>query len=108
MYEWVCKKCGSVSLHIKESGNNVGLYCSDCGAWLKWIGKDEQRAFERRIETKTECLDECYANLRKCSGYYTTREKMGWCKHESQMAVFISLVVVTKSLSLDPAIILQP
>ena len=27
-------------------GNNTGLYCDDCGAWVKWLGKDELNAFE--------------------------------------------------------------
>ena len=46
MYQNCCKKCGSVSLHTEVKGNNVGLYCDDCGAWIKWLGKDELRAFE--------------------------------------------------------------
>lgn len=46
MYQNSCKKCGSVSLHTEVKGNNTGLYCDDCGAWIKWLGKDELRAFE--------------------------------------------------------------
>ena len=46
MYQNCCKKCGSISLHTEVKGNNTGLYCDDCGAWLKWVGKDELRAFE--------------------------------------------------------------
>lgn len=41
-----CKKCGSISLHTEVKGNNTGLYCDDCCVWVKWIGKDELRAFE--------------------------------------------------------------
>lgn len=46
MYQNCCKKCGSLDLHTEISGNNTGLYCSDCGAWIKWLGKGELRAFE--------------------------------------------------------------
>ena len=46
MYQNCCKKCGSVSLYIEKKGNNIGLYCEDCGAWIKWLGKDELKAFE--------------------------------------------------------------
>ena len=46
MYQNCCKKCGSVSLHTEVKGSNTGLYCNDCGAWVKWLGKDELRAFE--------------------------------------------------------------
>ncbi|WP_342759539.1 hypothetical protein [Kineothrix sedimenti] len=46
MYQNCCKKCGSTSLHTEVKGNNTGLYCDDCGAWAKWLSKDELRAFE--------------------------------------------------------------
>ncbi len=47
-----CKKCGSISLYTKSKGNQTGLYCSDCGAWIKWLNKDEIRAFEHeRLKT---------------------------------------------------------
>ena len=46
MYQNCCKKCGSVDLYTENKGNSTGLYCSDCGAWIKWLGKDELRAFE--------------------------------------------------------------
>ena len=32
MKEYSCNKCGSTDLFIKKSGNNVGLYCGDCGS----------------------------------------------------------------------------
>lgn len=46
MYQNCCKKCGSISLHTEIKGNNTGLYCDDCGSWIKWLSKDELRAFE--------------------------------------------------------------
>lgn len=46
MYQNCCKKCGSTSLHTEVKGSNTGLYCDDCGAWVKWLSKDELRAFE--------------------------------------------------------------
>lgn len=52
MYQNCCKKCGSVALHTEVKGNNTGLYCDDCGAWVKWLGKDELRAFEYSQKSK--------------------------------------------------------
>lgn len=46
MYQNCCKKCGGISLHTEVKGNNTGLYCDDCGAFQKWLGKDELRAFK--------------------------------------------------------------
>ena len=54
MYQNCCKKCGSISLHTEVKGNNTGLYCDDCGAFQKWLGKDELRAFE--YANKSRCL----------------------------------------------------
>jgi len=50
MYQNYCKKCGSVSLHTEVKGNNTGLYCNDCGAWQKWLNKDELRAFNYALQ----------------------------------------------------------
>lgn len=63
MYQNCCKKCGSTSLHTKNNGNNVGLYCSDCGAWIKWLGKDELRAFEHSKEENCTMNDGMYMEL---------------------------------------------
>lgn len=58
MYQNCCKKCGGTSLHTEVKGNNTGLYCDDCGAWQRWLGKDELRAFEYSQKSqfpKTSC-----------------------------------------------------
>ena len=54
MYQNYCKKCGSISLHTEVKGNNTGLYCDDCGAFQKWLGKDELRAFEYSMREATK------------------------------------------------------
>ena len=67
MYQNCCKKCGSISLHTEVKGNNTGLYCDDCGAFQKWLGKDELRAFEhanksRGLRATAKLYDEAFAN----------------------------------------------
>ena len=54
MYQNCCRKCGSTSLYTENKGNNIGLYCSDCGAWIKWLGKDELRAFKHSQEKQSD------------------------------------------------------
>ena len=54
MQKIYCKKCNSTSLHIEKKGNNTGLYCNTCGSWIKWLSKDEVRAFEFNETRKTE------------------------------------------------------
>lgn len=60
MYQNCCKKRGSTSLHTEVKGNNTGLYCDDCGAWIKWLGKDELRAFEYTKQTEKQIEKKTY------------------------------------------------
>ena len=69
MYKHCCKKCGSISLHTEVKGNNTGLYCDDCGAFQKWLGKDELRAFEyanksRGLRATAEVYDDAFVDYR--------------------------------------------
>lgn len=41
--KFICPKCNSENLFTKENGNQTGLYCKDCGAWIKWLSKKELR-----------------------------------------------------------------
>ena len=65
MYQNCCKKCGSISLHTEVKGNNVGLYCDDCGSWIKWLSKDELRAFEHAAKEDKKDVIECEIPLGK-------------------------------------------
>lgn len=62
MYKHCCKKCGSISLHTEVKGNNTGLYCDDCGAFQKWLGKDELKAFEYAKQTEKQIEKKTYTN----------------------------------------------
>ena len=62
MYQNCCKKCGSISLHTETKGSATGLYCNDCGAWVKWLGKDEKRAFEYAMRNATKQESEATNN----------------------------------------------
>ena len=53
MYQNCCKK-----------GNNTGLYCDDCGAWVKWLGKDELRAFEHSQKDNKNDISLTVGNMR--------------------------------------------
>lgn len=58
-----CEKCGSADVFIKKSGNQTGLYCGDCGKWIKWLSKDEIRLAERQISILDEENKHCeYCN----------------------------------------------
>lgn len=46
MKEMKCKKCGNDSYFTQVKGNNMGAYCCKCGAWIKWLNKDERNLQE--------------------------------------------------------------
>lgn len=79
MKEFKCTKCNSSDVFISKSGNNVGLYCDDCGAWLKWLGKDELRAFEHSMREATseerESVDKYIKNISKPTGLKFNEDK---------------------------------
>lgn len=41
-----CRKCGSEDMTIRKVGEHTGMYCCKCGAWQKWLSKDEVRAYD--------------------------------------------------------------
>jgi transcription elongation factor Elf1 len=45
-----CLKCPSKEVFIEQVGNNTGLYCADCGKWIKWLNKEDHRLAKRYIE----------------------------------------------------------
>ena len=55
MYQNTCSKCGSAALYTEKKGNNTGLYCEECGAFQKWLGKDEVRVFEHSQKSRGLC-----------------------------------------------------
>lgn len=53
MKEYVCK-CGSKRIFIKDNGTQTGMYCKECGKWIKWIGKKEIPFIEEYIKEQNE------------------------------------------------------
>ena len=50
-----CKKCQSENLIMRTNAKNPNateVICGDCGAWQKFIGKDEIRLFEIRTSAQ--------------------------------------------------------
>lgn len=43
-----CNRCGSEHVFLRSACSNVGIYCADCGKWIKWATKDEVRVIEHR------------------------------------------------------------
>lgn len=36
-----CKDCKSENVFIIDVGPHKGIYCLDCGSWIKWANKKE-------------------------------------------------------------------
>lgn len=50
MKDYACPKCGSVDVFLSPKSNHLGLYCSDCASWIKWISKQEEPIIKHFIE----------------------------------------------------------
>lgn len=54
MKKFNCPKCNSTDVFTKKIGNHTGLYCGDCGTWIKWLSKNEILLVERQT-TNSDC-----------------------------------------------------
>ncbi len=53
-----CKKCQSDNLVIRPNAKNVNateLICAECGAWQKFVSKEEIRLFEIKNQQQKQC-----------------------------------------------------
>ena len=48
MKTFECTKCKSKNIFVDEAGNYTGLYCYDCGNWIKWLNKSEAKAARKQ------------------------------------------------------------
>ena len=53
--DMVCK-CGGKKFFTEKHGNQIGLYCSACGKWQKWLKKDEIRLFNHGVKVENASL----------------------------------------------------
>ena len=105
-----CRKCNGSAFFMKSHSNNTGLYCGDCGAWQKWLNKDEINAWKHYFEQ----LDEM--RISKGDGINTPIEQSKtdtlmdqinglyiWIgneiNHENEMRPMISNIEAVRSLS---------
>lgn len=60
-----CSKCKSSNFIIIPKGSQSGLYCAECGAWLKWLGKSEKTVYEAKgtQEIKPDIIVEEYVRI---------------------------------------------
>lgn len=45
-YIYQCSKCRNNDFGFMWKGNQLGIYCSKCGKWLKWADADERNLYE--------------------------------------------------------------
>ena len=84
--DMVCK-CGGKEFFTEKHGNQTGAYCSACGKWQKWLGKDEIRLFNHGVQdgwiSVNDGLPDSYRDVIVC---LETREVYcGWYATDSRI-----------------------
>lgn len=51
-----CPHCHSKEIFTEEVNSQTGLYCADCGKWIKWLNKDEARLAKRQESIQRETV----------------------------------------------------
>ena len=94
-----CNRCGSIDFFTEPRGCNIGLFCSMCGKWKKWLNKDEAMAFQHNQATKEskyktyniECI--CKATI-KGKSYDDVKEKFNNFILENQELKNVKIVFI--------------
>ena len=42
-----CPRCSQNRFFMNRKGTQIGLYCSNCGAWVKWVSHKEAEGYVR-------------------------------------------------------------
>lgn len=48
----VCSYCKSDIIFLKEAEGKTGVYCRNCGRWLKWVDGEEKLKLMAEIEKR--------------------------------------------------------
>ena len=48
----VCGYCKSDMIFLKENEGKTGMYCQNCGRWLKWISDEEKLKVMAEIDKR--------------------------------------------------------
>lgn len=46
--DFMCRKCGTTTFYLQQSGVQIGMYCDCCGTWGKWVGKKQLLQYKNR------------------------------------------------------------
>lgn len=71
-----CNNCNNEKFITEPKGNSLGLYCSKCGKWAKWIQKSELIELQRvnKIVDRTSIeVDNKYYNSKQYSDKFNAR-----------------------------------
>lgn len=71
----VCGYCKSERMTLKETEGKTGLYCLDCGRWLKWVGAEEKSKLEADIQKQRREMRIDGADLEKVREKYAAYKK---------------------------------
>lgn len=44
----ICPDCNSKEQYVSVKGGRYGIYCEDCGRFLKWAGENEKIVINAR------------------------------------------------------------
>lgn len=99
-------KCGSDDLFCKENGTQVGIYCSKCGKYIKWAGKDERNLIDlERAKNKAKADEKATDNedMKKALDRAKTLLKATYDLLQKQQDSSIVLNILSTTVEYDDA-----
>ena len=75
--EYTCTQCGCHKIYAKPNGRRMGIYCSDCNAWIAWTTYTKMCEIYKAIEEESLNNGVALRKIFKRSGITTM--KCGKC-----------------------------
>ena len=48
--QYTCRRCGGHEFSAQRRGPHIGLYCTYCAAWYKWLSKFEKDLLSHKYD----------------------------------------------------------
>lgn len=53
--EYICKKCNNKTYgNVQFKDKHIGLYCTNCNSWIKWLSKAEYEEYKKEHNSSSQ------------------------------------------------------
>ena len=66
--EYICPKCGSKQLDVKQEKDKTALYCKECNKRIKWLAQKEVSSVNAQMKRENVSIGKAFKSYAKFKG----------------------------------------